>query len=204
MECSFGSTLRLADICLGLPRSQPRRVRFFDWVPRARDRSQARSPSSNNRPHGFPMLLMRSTSPINYLSGKRLRMPGRSAGLASIREEAIAMKPPPLYAAWAARARHRYVPSRELWPKSGRAQRLNRQQSRQTLANSVAIDWEHTLCVHSCCLSRLRVGHGFDCSPVLGFCSRTNQSQDLCKAHDRSAVKTQGSAAISRHTRGVG
>lgn len=31
------------------------------------------------------------------------------------------MKPPPLSAAWAARARHRYVSSRELWPKSGPA-----------------------------------------------------------------------------------
>ncbi len=49
------------------------------------------------------------------------------------------MKPPPLYAAWAVRARHRY-PSRELWLKSGRAQRPNRLQSRQTLANSAAID----------------------------------------------------------------
>jgi len=151
------------------------------------------------------MLLMRSTSPINYLSGKRLRMPGSTAGLASIREEAIAMKPPPLYAAWAARARHRYVPSRELCPKSGRAQPEQATKPSNACKFHCHRPWGHALCVNSSCLSRPRVGHGFDCSPVLGFCSRTNQScgaQELCKAHDRSAVKTRGSAAISRHTRG--
>ncbi|MBB4397089.1 hypothetical protein GGD62_006221 [Bradyrhizobium sp. ERR14] len=56
----------------------------------------------------------------------------------------VRKKPPPLYAA---RARHRYGPTRELWPKSGRAQRLNRQQSRQALASSDHGDMRYELIV---------------------------------------------------------